>query len=135
MTIKHLKCTNIYQHYIDTTLNNHLKFPSDTKMNLLVSGEIPSWLSNYFKSDEKALPIRVGSATEYSTDDQSGICNLISPNPDDNVTYEYFQMTSINDMPAPGIGIYLGDGITEDYTSSIDLSRIDLETGEPLENN
>lgn len=95
MEINYLKCTNIFQ-LPNPSLNK--KFPPNTEVNLLVSGVIPKWLSKYFYKDDKALPIRVKS-------NGTRICELVESNGSTEVTDEYFMITSINALPAPGIGI------------------------------
>ena len=96
MTINNLECTNVYQ---TLDLTQFRKFPSNTKVNLLVSGVIPKWLGEYFYSEDKALPIKV----------KSGSCELVKSDGSTEVTDKYFMITSINALPAPGIGIANSD--------------------------
>ena len=96
MTINNLKCTNIFQHMDLVTIIG--KFPPKTEVNLLVSGSIPKWLNEYFYNENKALPIRVESGS-------NGTCKLAEPDGGTEVSTDYFMITSINDTPAPGIGI------------------------------
>ena len=96
MTINNLKCTNIFQHMDLVTIIG--KFPPKTEVNLLVSGSIPKWLNEYFYNENKALPIRVESGS-------NGTCKLAEPDGGTEVSADYFMITSINDTPAPGIGI------------------------------
>ena len=116
--IEELHCTNAAQF--------NTAFPEKFSVNILTYGAIPEWIYKYMK-----LPIKVKNAVSISG---TFFCELVLPE-DITVISDFFKIDSINALPAPGIGIYLGDGITEDYTSSIDLSGIDLETGEPLEDN
>lgn len=99
MQINYLKCTNIYQMNIKTSYE---KMPPNTEVNLLVSSKIPKWLGEYFYSENKALPIRVKSG-------RNGICELAKSDGSTDVSADYFMITSINDMPAPGIGIANSD--------------------------
>lgn len=96
MTINNLKCTNVYQVSDPTQFR---EFPSNTEVNLLVSGVIPSWLGEYFYSSSAALPIKV----------KSGSCEPVKPDGSTKVTKEHFMINYINDMPAPGIGIANSD--------------------------
>ena len=96
MTINNLECTNVCQ---SSNPNQSSMFSSNTKVNLLVSGVIPSWLGEYFYSNDAALPIKV----------KSGSCQLEKSDNTKEVTKEYFMITSINALPAPGIGIANSD--------------------------
>lgn len=113
VTINNLKCTNIYQ----SSIFIYSKFPPNTEVNLLVSGNIPLWLSKYFYSENKALPLEVKSG------DRNGFCELVESDGSTEVTDEYFMINSINDMPAPGIGI---DNTSPDNQCSMDLSSMSL---------
>ena len=94
------------------TKNSYETLPENTEINLLVSGGIPKWLGKYFCSEDKALPIRVESG-------RNGTCKLAEPDDNTEVSADYFMITSINDMPAPGIGI--------DNTKSSDQCSLNLE--------
>lgn len=96
MTINNLECTNVCQ---SSNPNQSSMFSSNTKVNLLVSGVIPSWLGEYFYSNDAALPIKV----------KSGSCQLEKSDDTKEVTKEHFMITSINALPAPGIGIANSD--------------------------
>ena len=84
-----------------STGNSYETMPEHTEVNLLVSGKIPKWLSNYFCSENKALPLKVKSG-------RNGTCELVKSNDDTGIT-DYFMITSINALPAPGIGIANSD--------------------------
>ena len=97
--INKLKCTNIYQ---KLNPNSNEKFSSNTEVNLLVSGNIPKWLGEYFYSEDKALPIKVKSGVESGNE---GLCELVESDGNTEISKKYFMITSINALPAPGIGI------------------------------
>lgn len=107
--INNLKCTNIYQ--ILSSSSNY-KFPPNTEVNLLVSGDIPSWLSKYFYKENKALPIKVKSGN------RNGFYEIVESDNSTEVTDEYFMITSINALPAPGIGI---DNLEPDNQCNLNL--------------
>ena len=94
------------------TENSYETLPENTEINLLVSGGIPKWLGKYFYSEDKALPIRVESG-------RNGTCKLAEPDDNTEVSADYFMITSINALPAPGIGI--------DNTKSSDQCSLNLE--------
>lgn len=87
--VKNLKCTNTCQ--IELTFINLSK----QEFNLLMSGDLTEWVNKYFKDSEKILPIIL----EYK--DGRYKCEIL---PDYTGT-DCFKVTSINALPAPGIGI------------------------------
>lgn len=99
MQINNLECTNMYQ-ISNPGLTE--EFPLNTNVNLLVSGSIPKWLGEYFYSSSAALPMKVKSG-------RRGLCQLEKSDNTKEVTKEYFMITSINALPAPGIGIANSD--------------------------
>ena len=100
-------CLHYYsEHTYNTTNCNY----SDATINLVVKGEIPTWLYKYLK-----LPIKLDEDNKITREE-----------------YPYSQIVSVNAIPVLGMRI---DNIEPENQCIFKLDKIDLATGEPLENN
>ena len=98
-------------------------------MNLLVSGDVTDWVNEHFKDSNKILPIILkngivnGSPGSYNIN-----CEMLSS---DYTETDCFKVTSINALPAPGIGIDNSDPNDqcnlnlEDFMPQTDLGNDD----------
>lgn len=105
MEINHLKCTNVCQK--SDPISNE-GFPEKTEVNLLISGDVTDWVNKYFKDSDKILPIMLRNGVEKETENGEYVyeCEILSSNYEET---DYFKVTSINALPAPGIGIANSD--------------------------
>lgn len=99
MEINHLKCTNVCQ---KSDPNSNEEFPEKTEVNLLISGDVTDWVNKHFKDSDKILPIMLRNGVEKETENGEYECEILSSNYEET---DYFKVTSINALPAPGIGI------------------------------
>ena len=112
--VNNLKCTNTCWY------SNSSEHPKNQEFNLLLSGDLTNWVNKYFKDSEKILPITLKYTVK---EDGKYKCEILES---DYSGTDCFKVSTINALPAPGIGIHLGNGTTEDYTSSMDLSEINF---------
>ena len=103
MEINHLKCTNVCQ---KSDPNSNEEFPEKTEVNLLISGDVTDWVNKHFKDSDKILPIMLRNGVEKETENGEYECEILSANYEET---DYFKVTSINALPAPGIGIANSD--------------------------
>ena len=105
MEINHLKCTNVCQK--SDPISNE-GFPEKTEVNLLISGDVTDWVNKHFKDSDKILPIMLRNGVEKETENGEYVyeCEILSSNYEET---DYFKVTSINALPAPGIGIANSD--------------------------
>ena len=83
---------------------------SDAIINLVVKGEIPTWLYKYLK-----LPIKIDAFNKITREE-------------DPIS----QIVSVNAIPVSGMRI---DNTKPENQCTFKLDKVDLETGEPLDNN
>lgn len=102
VSVKNLKCTNTCQ--ITLTFINLSK----QEFNLLISGDVTDWVNKHFKDSDKILPIMLRNGVDKQTEngEYELECEILST---DYTGDDCFKVTSINDMPAPGIGIANSD--------------------------
>ena len=91
--VENLKCTNTCWYTIS------FDPPIIQESNLLLSGDLTEWVNTYFKDSEKILPITLKYAIK---EDEKYKCEILESG---YTGTDRFKITSINALPAPGIGI------------------------------